>query len=259
MAEYLSVEEARNMSGLRLVLSPGVPGPWSEAAKGICYVKKLPYLRVRQEIGGENRALQDWTAQTTAPVAAWNDERPRSTWIEQLFLFERLAPTPPLIPASIEDRALMVGYSNELCGEHGFGWSKRLLLIHPTFTNPSANEQSRAFATYFGKKYGYNPAEAEAAPARIAQILRLLGTRLEQQRAEGSKFFIGAQLSALDIYWAAFAALLQPLPHELCPMPQSFRMLYTNTDPVVQAAVTPLLMEHRDFIYRQYLELPIDL
>ena len=259
MAEYLSVEEARNMSGLRLVLSPGVPGPWSEAAKGICYVKKLPYLRVRQEIGGENRALQDWTAQTTAPVAAWNDERPRSTWIEQLFLFERLAPNPPLIPASIEDRALMFGYSNELCGEHGFGWSKRLLMIHPTFTNPSANEQSRAFATYFGKKYGYNPAEAEAAPARIAQILRLLGTRLEQQRAEGSKFFIGPQLSALDIYWATFAALIQPLPHELCPMPQSFRTLYTNTDPVVQAAVTPLLMEHRDFIYRQYLELPIQL
>ena len=184
MAEYLSVEEARNMSGLRLVLSPGVPGPWSEAAKGICYVKKLPYLRVRQEIGGENRALQDWTAQTTAPVAAWNDERPRSTWIEQLYLAERLAPNPPLIPASIEDRALMFGYSNELCGEHGFGWSKRLLLIHPTFTNPSANEQSRAFATYFGKKYGYNLAEAEAAPARIAQILRLLGTRLEQQRAK---------------------------------------------------------------------------
>ena len=42
-------------------------------------------------------------------------------------------------------------------------------------------------------------------------------------------------------------------------MPQSFRTLYTNTDPVVQAAVTPLLVEHRDFIYREYLELPIDL
>jgi len=259
MAEYLSVEEARNMSGLRLVLSPGVPGPWSEAAKGIFHVKKIPYVRVRQEFPGENRALKEWTAQTTAPVAAWNDEPPRSTWIEQLFLAERLQPDPPLIPANSEDRMLMFGYCNELCGEHGFGWSKRLLLIHPTLTNPNADEKSRAFSSYLGNKYGYNTGEAEAAPARCAEILRLLGTKLEQQRVRGSKFFVGNQLSALDIYWAAFAALIQPLPHELCPMPQPYRQLYTNTDPVIQAAVKPILMEHRDFIYREYLELPIDL
>jgi hypothetical protein len=42
-------------------------------------------------------------------------------------------------------------------------------------------------------------------------------------------------------------------------MPQPYRQLYTNTDPVIQAAVKPILMEHRDFIYREYLELPIDL
>ncbi len=257
--EYISVEQARNMSGLRIVLSPGVPGPWSESAKGICHVKKLAYVPARQEIGGENRALQEWSAQATAPVVAWNDERPRSTWIEQLFLFERLAPEPPLIPASIEDRMLMFGYTNELCGENGFGWSKRLMLVHPTLTNPTASEQSRAFSTYIGDKYGYDPAKAEAAPARCAEILRTLGNRLEQQRVRGSKFFIGQQLSALDIYWAAFAALIQPLPQELCPMPQAFRKMYTNTDPVIQAAVSPLLMEHRDFIYHTYLQLPVDL
>ncbi len=128
MAEYISVEQAKGISGLRLVLSPGVPGPWSEAAKGIFHVKKIPYIRVRQEIGRPDHALQEWTAQGSAPVAVWSDERPRSTWIEQLYLAERLAPTPPLIPVNIEDRALMVGYCNELCGEHGFGWSKRLLL-----------------------------------------------------------------------------------------------------------------------------------
>jgi hypothetical protein len=259
MAEYISVEQARDMSGLRLVLSPGVPGPWSEAAKGIFHVKKIPYVRVRQEIGRPHPALQEWTAQSSAPVAVWNDERPRSTWIEQLYLAERLAPNPPLIPASIEDRMLMFGYCNELCGENGFGWSKRLMFLHATRSDPNSSEQSRAFATYMGKKYGYDPALAGAAPARCAGILRLLATRLEQQRAKGSKFFIGNQFSALDIYWATFAALIQPLPYELCPMPQSFRTLYTNTDPGVQVAVTPLLMEHRDFIYHEYLELPIDL
>ena len=91
MGEFVEVAQARTLSGLRLVLSLGVPGPWSEAAKGILYVKKIPYARVRQEIGGANTELTEWTAQATAPVAIWNDEPPRSTWIEQLLLAERLA------------------------------------------------------------------------------------------------------------------------------------------------------------------------
>ncbi len=259
MAEYISVEEARKMSGLRVVLSPGVPGPWSEAAKGILHIKQIPYVRVAQDIGGQNLPLQEWTAQATAPVFAWNDERPRSTWIEQLYLAERLAPNPSLVPTNIEDRTLMFGYANELCGETGFGWSKRLMLLHITLSDPNSNEAARAMSTHMSKKYGYEPSLAEAAPARVAQILRFLGAKLEQQRAKGSQFFIGNQLSALDIYWAAFAALIQPLPEDLCPMPKPFRAMYTNTDPVVQTAVSPLLMEHRDFIYHEYLELPIDL
>ena len=44
MGEFVEVTEARTLSGLRLVLSLGVPGPWSEAAKGILYVKKIPYV-----------------------------------------------------------------------------------------------------------------------------------------------------------------------------------------------------------------------
>ncbi len=259
MGEFVEVAEARKLSGLRLVLTLGVPGPWSEAAKGILYVKKIPYVRVRQELGGPNTELTEWTAQATAPVAIWNDEPPRSTWIEQLFLAERLEPTPALIPDKIEDRMLMFGYCNELCGEHGYGWSKRLMLLHAVLTESGADESARAFATHMGNKYGYNREEAEAAPARVANIVTTLGSRLEQQQNKGSRFFIGNQLSALDIYWATFAALIQPLPHELCPMPASLRTMYINTDPVVQAAVKPILLEHRDFIYNEYLELPIDL
>ena len=91
----------------------------------------------------------------------------------------------------------------------------------------------------------------------MAEVLRFLGARLAQQHAKGSKFFIGSQLSALDIYWAAFAALIQPLPPELCPMATPFRAFYTEKNPAVTAAVSPALLEHRDFIYREYLELPI--
>jgi glutathione S-transferase len=82
--------------------------------------------------------------------------------------------------------------------------------------------------------------------------------RLESQRANGSKYFIGDQLTALDIYWATFAALIDPLPHEINPMPDGLRRLYTNTDPVIQAAVRPILMEHREMMYRDHLETPLD-
>ncbi len=66
-----------------------------------------------------------------------------STWIEQLFLAERLQPNPPLIPASIEEQVLMFGYCNELCGENGFGWSKRLTMIHATETNSKTDDATR--------------------------------------------------------------------------------------------------------------------
>jgi hypothetical protein len=151
----------------------------------------------------------------------------------------------------------MFGYSNEICGENGFAWSKRLTMIHGTVTNPKTDAATRTFWLQFGTKYGYSAPAAEAAPARMAEIVRFLGARLEQQQANGSRFFIGTQLSALDIYWATFAALVQPLPPEQCPMATAFRDFYTEKNPVVTAAVSPLLLAHRDLIYQQYLELPI--
>ena len=256
MAEYIEVEQARPMSGLRLVLTAGVPGPWSEAAKGILFVKKIPYVRVRQEVGGGNRTLLDWTSQASAPVMIWNQEWPRCLWNDQLNLAERLQPNPPLIPAKLEDRVLMFGYANEICGENGFGWSKRLMIVQQGLANP--DEAGRRLFTYLAEKYGYDRAAAEAAPARLVEILQALAARLEQQRARGSRFFVGDALSALDIYWATFAAMLNPLPDELCPLSPAFRRVYTNTDPDIRRATAPILLEHRDFIYHSFLQLPLD-
>jgi glutathione S-transferase len=259
MALYIEVEQAVDIPGLRVVLSPGVPGPWSEAAKGILHVKKIPYVKVRQNVGGENVPLLKWTAQTTAPVFVYNDERPRSIWIDQLYLAERLAPEPPLVPAKIDERVLMFGLSNELCGENGLGWSRRLMMLHATLTSPQVSEGARKGATYLGNKYGYDSRQAEGAPAHVAQILSALGRQLDAQHQRNSRFLVGDRLTALDIYWACFAALIQPLPDELCRMSPGFRGIYMCTDATVTAATPPELLAHRDFIYREYLELPVDL
>ena len=260
MSEYVSVAEARGMSGLRLVLSPGVPGPWSEGVKGIFDAKKVPYVRARQDIGGDYSDLQDWTGQASAPIAVWNDEWPRVTWVDQLNLAERLQPETPLIPSDIHERALMFGLCNELLGQNGLVWCRRLMVMHPTMTEPEKQpEEVRNFLTFFANKYLYDPAQAEGASARVAIIVKTMAEQLAAQKAKGSKFLIGNQLSALDIYWSTAAAILSPLPHDLCPMPDNFRSFYSSIDPDIEAALDPALLAHRDFIYEDTLVLPLDM
>lgn len=52
--EYVSIAQARRLSGLRLVLGAyTVPGPWREACKALFHVKGIPYTPVKtsDEIG----------------------------------------------------------------------------------------------------------------------------------------------------------------------------------------------------------------
>lgn len=253
--KFVDVEQARTLTGLRLVLTTGVPGPWGEAAKGICAVKRLSYVAVRQEGGGENQALAEWTGQTSAPVAVWNDEPPRTTSLGILFLAERLAPDPPLLPDDADERARMLGYCHEIIGEQGLGWSRRLMLLHPILA--AAGEHAPPAIARMASKYGYSSEAAEAAPWRVVAILRMLAAQLDRQRVAGRPFLIGTRLSALDVYWAAFAAMIEPLPEEQCPMPAGLRGLYTATGPV-RDALDPALLAHRDFIYREHIGLPVD-
>jgi hypothetical protein len=258
MANYVSVKEARGMSGMRVVLPPA-PGPWAESLKGILHVKRIPYTRALHEVGMPSLDLKEWTAQTSSPVLAWNDERPRTIWNDQLYLAERIAPQPPLIPEAIEDRMLMFGMANELMGETGLVWSLRVLAIDRGQTNLKLNEQARAMVDFLAAKYQHGvPQEAERASVRAAGIIQQFGSCLERQHRGGSRFLIGNQLSALDIYWAASAAMIQPLPPELCDMPRWLRTTYRANDPRVVDAVRPELLTHRDFIYHEYLQLPLE-
>ncbi|MGA8644570.1 hypothetical protein [Candidatus Binatus sp.] len=255
--ERIDIEQARRAIGLRLVTLSMVPSPWSEALKGILHIKQLPHARVAHVFGSPTQTLQDWSGQDSFPVIAWNDERPLSRWIDQLNLAERLAPTPRLIPERFEDRVLMFGYCNELCGENGIGWTERLRAVHEQLTTPGGD--SMGVSAYLGKKYGYTPEIGARAAERVAAGLTALAARLEQQKGRGSRFFIGDSLSAMDIYWAAFSNMLKPLPPKLMPMHERMRAMFTTTDPTVVAALKPILIEHRDFIFKNYLELPIDL
>ncbi len=267
--DYVSIASARKMSGLRLVLGAyAIPGPWREACKGLFYVKGIPYTAVVTAdegksdlaigMGGSQSELIAWTGQGSAPVAIWNDERPRSSWIDQLNLAERLNPEPPLIPSNIADRVLMFGLTNELAGENGIAWVKRLVMVHGPLTSMPPGAEGRAFFEFLGSKYGYTPALAEAAARRIVDILSTFDAQYASQKRAGRQYLVGDRFSAVDIYWATFCGLIDPMPPERCPMRPSFRGgAYGNDNPDVARALTPALLAHRDMIYDRHLELPI--
>jgi glutathione S-transferase len=253
--QYIDVEEAVQRGGLRMVVVGGVPSPWGEAAKGILHVKGIEWAAVRLTYDSE--VLKQWAGELSGPVAVYEQERPRRGWAEILLLAERLAPTPSLLPADPAERALAFGLAHELCGEGGLGWSRRLQLIHAGLINSGGFPER--IAKYLGKKYGYSPEAGAASAERVKVLLEMFAARLKAQRAAGSHYYIGDSLSAVDIYSAACFGLFRPLPSDLCAMDASARAAFETPDPQTDAALDPILLEHRDMMYAQHLALPMAL
>ncbi len=259
MSDWIDVAEAKSRPGLRLVLTRGVPGPWGEAAKGVFRAKGIAFDKVTQVGGQPNDALFEWLGHRNAPIAVYEDERPRTGWAEILALAERLAPEPSLVPADPEDRAVFSGLAHELLGVDGFGWNRRLMLFRRSVGEgevPPAVQQAMGRMLV---QYDYSPEAARRAPVRVAGILGVLAARLARQHQAGRRYLVGDGLSAVDLYWAAMAAMLDPLPEAQGPMGDGMRGLYASTDPVVAAALDPALLEHRDLVYAEHLGLPVDL
>jgi len=253
--EYVSVDEAIARRGLRMVVVGDVPSPWGEAAKGIFHIKGIDWVAVR--LAYDSEPLKAWAGQRSGPVAIYDNERPRAGWAEILLLAERLAPGPTLLPKDATERALAFGLAHEICGEDGLGWARRLQLIHAGLQGDGGF--APRVATYLAKKYGYGPEAGAAAGARVAALLGMLAARLKAQRAAGSRFYVGNTVSAVDVYSASFMALLKPLPEAQCAMDAGSRAAMETLDAATAAALDPILLEHRDMMYREWLELPLSL
>ena len=255
---YVEPEEARDLPGLRLALTTGVPGPWGEAAKSVLHVKKIPFVPVRQTAMEPNEALVAWTGHRNAPIAVYEDEPPRVGWEEILALAERLAPEPALVPGDERERALVMGMSHALCSEDGLGWNRRHQLLAPALAAPGADANpALAGSRVLGRSYGWSEAAAARANDRVCSILRFFSEQLAAQRAAGREYLVGDALSAVDIYWATFAAMLQPMPNERCPMPEGLRAGYGHVTPEIAEALDPALLAHRDLVYDRHLRLPM--
>lgn len=256
--DYCCIDEAREQDGLRLALTAGIPAPWSEAAKAVFRYKNIPFTAVAQVAGEENEALVAWTGHRNAPTAMYNGEPPAVTWLDLVNLAERLEPEPSLLPADMEQRITMLGLLNELAGENGLLWNGRHLMF-------------RAMKDAFGEEalqdnpmlrdYRYSNEAAGRAAQRVMGVLDRLARQLEDQAAAGSRFFFGDAVSALDLYWAPFSQVLQPLPKEVNPMPDSLRKAWGGVATLLEATgytTQDILLEQRQFIFEEFIGLPLD-
>ena len=253
--QYVSAEEAIGRGGLRMVVVGGVPSPWGEAAKGVLHIKGIDWVAVR--LAYDSEPLKQWTGQPSAPVAIYGDERPRGGWAEILLLAERLAPTPPLLPPDPAERALVFGLAHEICGEGGLGWSRRLQLVHAGLEGHGGFPER--VAKYLGRKYGYRPEAGASYGVRVVELVGMLAARLKAQREAGSRYHVGRSLTAVDVYSATVAAMFRPLPQDQCAMDAGTRAAFETRDAQTEAALDPILFEHRDMMYAEHLELPLSL
>jgi glutathione S-transferase len=252
--KYLSVAEARKMSGLRLALSAHFPAPWGEAAKAVFSLRKVPFVPVGQVVFDANEELVAWTGIRNAPVAIYDDEPALAGWLEILHLAERLGSGPSLLPADYTERALVLGLSCEICSPGGFGWARRLTMM----ANSTADAGTSDGRAQILKTYGVHPEALAKAPARVVAILNGLSSQLKRQQAKGSDYFVGSGLTAADVYWACFSILLEPLAPEDEPLREGMREMYVKMPAEVAAALDPILLRHRDLVFRNHIGLPLD-
>jgi len=252
---FISLEEAAAMTtGTRVTFIPGIPAMYSEALKNVCYVKGVPLIRALHPMLGVDKAtgedrqarLYELTRQTSLPTMFHDEERPRNVWIEQLDLAERIgAPgTPKLIPDDFEQRVEVMGLCAVVLGEDGLVWNMRILTDSP-----------------LARKYGYSEEASTAAPAKIAEVIRLFDRRLEAQERRGSAYLVGDAITAVDVYWATFSMSIAPAPPDIMPITeQNQRMLEffakNGEIPVIADALSERIGEHQRYILTTYCETP---
>lgn len=252
--KYLSVEEARDLGGLRLVLTAGVPGPWGESAKYMLGYKVLDYVPVYQEGGGENAALLEWTGQTSAPVLVYGDLPPVSHWLDLVMLLDRVAPEKPLMPANARGRARATGLSALIAGVDGLGWNRRFHMIAPLM----AMDEPPAAIVRLANKFGWSEAALTAANGKLVDICGELDRALANSQEQGGDYFLGTAPCAVDFHWAAFSGMLKPLPEAVNPMPGWMRSAWSGADEAVCASLTARLESHRDMMFARHIALPLD-
>jgi len=115
--------------------------------------------------------------------------------------------------------------------------------------------------TPLGRKYGYSDAASAEAPGKVAAVVRLIDRRLDAQEQCGSRYLVGKELTAADIYWATMSISILPPPPEIMPLTQenkkAMEYFAMNSEiPVIAEALSQRIKNHQSYILTTYCETP---
>lgn len=246
--QFVDVETAKAMRGVRIVASGAVASPWGEAAKATFTLAGVPFVVVRG--APRDTTLAAWTGAHNVPVVFHDDEPPRTNWAQIVALAARIGRPGSVLPA---DRITAIGLLHELAGEDGLGWNARLLMIHASLSSEGARGFPLPVAKYLAPKYGYAADRIDAARTRAIDILALLAQRLGD-----APWFGGDHPNALDAYTATFLTPLTPIAEADCPaMTPALRAAFVVAAEELGPHVDAALLALRRRMFEQYLAWPI--
>jgi len=251
--EFVDVATARAARGVRMVVSGLVPSPWSEAAKGLFHVQRIPVLAVRS--AREDAELAAFSRSDNVPVVLHDDDPPRTNWAQIVMLADRLGTPGLLVPTDLERRVRMIGLIHELAGEDGLGWCARLRMIEASLTTDGARGFPLPVARFLGAKYGHSSERAAWAQGRIRQVMRGVAEALGEADYHG-----GNTPNALDVYSATFLTAMTEISEEACPrMAAPLRKAFAVPREELASEVPESLLAHRLRMFECHLAWPIAL
>jgi glutathione S-transferase len=255
---YVDIPTACDAPGVWLVVSGLVPSPWSEAAKGLFRIARVPVLAVRR--GRDAPDITAWTGVDNVPVVLYGDELARTHWAAITTLAARLAGPDAVIPDDLERRVHAMGLLHEIAGEGGIGWNCRLAMLDASITSEGKRGFTPPIAQYLAKRYSYTPAAAANARARIERQLLALRDVLRAEQALGHDYLGGPRVSALDVYLATFLTVLSDIAPEDCPrLEPQLRQALGCAREAFGALVPVELFAHRTLVFQRHLGWPIEL
>jgi glutathione S-transferase len=246
--QYVDLETGKSARGIRIVSSGIVPSPWSEAAKALFTIAKVPFVVVRAT--PRDPAITGWTGAHNVPAVFHDDEPVRTVWSQILALAARLG---DVLPRDLRERVTTTGLIHEIAGEDGLGWNARLMMIHAGLTTNGARGFAPPAAKYLAAKYGYDAERIPAARTRSIEILAALGERLG-----GATYFGGENPDALDAYVATFLTPLREITEADCPnLTPPMRAGLAPAADELGPHVPPSLFALRARMFERHLEWPI--
>ena len=208
--EFVDVATARAARGVRMVVMGLVPSPWTEAAKGLFHVQRVPVLAVRSS--REDADIAGFARADNVPSVVYDDDPPRTNWAPIVMLADRLGTPGLLVPTDPERRVRMIGLIHEIAGEDGLGWSARLRMIEASLTSEGARGFPLPVARFLAAKYGHSSERAARAQGRMREVLGTISRALGDAEYHG-----GHAPNALDVYSATFLTPMTTISEAACP------------------------------------------